>query len=137
MSVLDRLYDNDRLQREDIENLKRTGVALRGKMIRDGGRIRNLQDEVDHLTSQLDHLTLISEALLRMLEKKGVILRDEFRALLVEVDLEDGVHDGKLSRRVPAAAPPTPVALPCRHCRTTNDPESRFYAGCRRPLFRR
>jgi len=54
-----------------------------------------------------------------MLEKKGVILRDEFRSLLVEVDLEDGVHDGKLAKPAPtpvprgrAAAPAGPRTIP-------------------------
>src|SRR5438477_875598 len=77
MGVLDYMYDNDWIQRSDINNLQRSNMVLRNKMVRDGGRIRDLEQEIDHLT-------LINEALLRMLEKKGGILRAEFRALLVE-----------------------------------------------------
>ena len=134
MGVLDYMYDNDWIQRNDINNLQRSNQVMRSKVIRDGTRIRNLEDEIDHLT-------LINEALLRMLEKKGVLARDEFRALLVEVDLEDGVHDGKLAPTVPTvagAAPARPAAdTVCKFCRTANDPGNRFCSHCRRPIFRR
>jgi len=128
VSVLDYMFDSEWLQRNDIENLKRNSSAMRQIAVRESGRIRNLEEEIDHLT-------LINEALLRILEKKGVIVRDEFRALLVDVDLEDGVHDGKLAKPAPAlaAAPETR----CRSCRTENDPANKFCSGCRRPLFRR
>lgn len=137
MSVFDYMYDNDWIQRQDIDNLRRSSMVLRSKMIRDGGRIRNLEAEIDDLADQVGHLTLINEALLRMLEKKGVILRDEFRSLLVEVDLEDGVHDGKLTK----PAPPQPEASTlqtthCKFCRAANDPVNKFCSGCRRPLVR-
>lgn len=131
MSVLDYMFDNDWIQRADIDNLQRNNMMLRSRVARDGGRIRNLEEEIDHLT-------LINEALLRMLEKKGVILRDEFRALLVEVDLEDGVHDGKLSKPE-SASPPRPARAGltrCKFCRAANEPENKFCSGCRRPLVR-
>ena len=72
MSVLDYMFDNDWLQRDDIENLRRNGMVLRRNEVRNTGRIRNLEAEVDFLTEQLGHMMLINEALLRMLEKKGV-----------------------------------------------------------------
>lgn len=106
---------------------------MRSKVLRDGARIRNLEDEIDHLT-------LINEALLRMLEKKGVFARDEFRSLLVEVDLEDGVHDGKLARPSPSAGAPAPRPASrthCKFCGTANDPATTFCGHCRRPLLRR
>jgi len=131
MGVLDYMYDNDWIQRSDINNLQRSNMVLRNKMVRDGGRIRDLEQEIDHLT-------LINEALLRMLEKKGVILRDEFRALLVEVDLEDGVHDGKLARPAGTESPqPSSPSAFCKFCRTPNDPVNKFCSHCRRPLIRR
>lgn len=137
MSVFDYMYDNDWIQRQDIDNLRRSGMVLRNKMIRDGGRIRNLEAELDYLTDQVGHLTLLNEALLRMLEKKNVIVRDEFRSLLVEVDLEDGVHDGKLSKPAPPAAAPSPAQTThCKFCRAENDPVNKFCSGCRRPLVR-
>jgi hypothetical protein len=128
MSIFDYLCDSDWLQRDDINNLQRSSHAMRSRLARDGGRIRNLEDEIDHLT-------LINEALLRLLEKKGVIVRDEFRSLLVEVDLEDGVHDGKLAK--PGAARPERSGLTnCRFCSAANDPANKFCSGCRRPLVR-
>jgi hypothetical protein len=133
MSVWDYMYDSYWIQRNDISNLQRSNQVMRSKSIRDGARIRNLEDEIDHLT-------LINEALLRMLEKKGVFTRDEYRSLLVEVDLEDGVHDGKLAH--PAPSGDTPAPLPanqthCKFCKTANDPANTFCVHCRRPLMRR
>ena len=65
----------------------------------------------------------------RLLEKKGLVQREEFRALLVEVDLEEASRT-----EAQAAAPPS---TSCRTCRASNDPANRFCAGCRRPLVRR
>jgi hypothetical protein len=132
MGVLDYMYDNDWIQRNDINNLQRSNQVMRSKVIKDGARIRNLEDEIDHLT-------LINEALLRMLEKKGIFARDEFRSLLVEVDLEDGVHDGKLAPPAPAApaASRPAVGIHCKFCGTSNDPTNTFCAHCRRPMLRR
>jgi len=127
MGVLDYYFDNDWIQRIDIENLQRSSMALRRNVVRDSGRLRDLEAEIDHLS-------LINEALMRLLEKKGVLVRDEFRSLLVEVDLEDGVHDGKLARPE-TPRPPRPDR--CTHCGAGNDAGSRYCSGCRRPLFRR
>jgi len=127
MGVLDYMFDNEWLQRADIDRLQRNSSVLRNRIVRDSGRIRDLEEEIDHLT-------LINEALLRILEKKGVIVRDEFRSLLVEVDLEDGVHDGKLAR--PEALRRSSEAY-CKFCRAANDPGNKFCVGCRRPLVRR
>lgn len=129
-SVLDYMFDNDWIQRADIDHLKNSAALMRRNVIEDAHRIRSLED-------QIGHLTLINEALLRILEKKGVFARDEFRSLLVEVDLEDGVHDGKLSTPPRNDAPPAPGRIPCRFCRTMNDRSSQFCSHCRRPLLRR
>jgi hypothetical protein len=136
-SVLDYMFDNDWIQRADIENLKNsrsqmryTENRIRRKVADDAARIVELEDQVAHLT-------LISEALLRMLEKKGTFARDEFRALLVEVDLEDGVHDGKLAPPQRDPAPKPNPMCSCKYCGSENDRSNQFCSHCRRPLVRR
>jgi hypothetical protein len=136
-SVLDYMFDNDWIQRADIDNLKNSTFEMRNtenrirrKVADDAARIRELEDQVAHLT-------LINEAVLRILEKKGVFARDEFRSLLVEVDLEDGVHDGKLAAPQREEAPKPSQTCFCRFCRTENDRSSTFCSHCRRPLVRR
>ena len=69
--------------------------------------------------------------------KKAVIGRDEFRALLVEVDLEDGVHDGKLAPPQRNEAPKPAPLCHCRFCKAENDVSNKFCSHCRRPLVRR
>jgi hypothetical protein len=137
-SVLDYMFDNDWIQRADIENLKNsasqmryTENRIRRKVVDDAARIQELEDQVAHLT-------LINEAILRILEKKAVFARDEFRALLVEVDLEDGVHDGKLAppQRDPAPKPKPDGTCFCKFCGSTNDRSNQFCSHCRRPLVR-
>lgn len=136
-SVLDYMFDNEWIQRADIENLKTsaqqmqsTAFQMRRKVIDDAQRIRELEDQVAHLT-------LINEAVLRMLEKKGVFARDEFRSLLVEIDLEDGVHDGKLAPPERKDAPKPSSLFYCKFCRTGNERSNQFCSHCRRPLVRR
>jgi hypothetical protein len=129
-SVLDYMFDNDWIQRADIDNLRTSSLRMRSKVVNDSRRIGDLED-------QLAHLTLINETLLRILEKKNVIVREEFRSLLVEVDLEDGVHDGKLNKLVSAA--PTQAPLPRKPGRyrsrgEVNENPGRFCIHCRRPL---
>jgi hypothetical protein len=136
-SVLDYMFDNDWIQRADIENLKNSTSQMRysenrmrRKVADDAARIRELEDQVAHLT-------LLNEALMRILEKKGVFARDEFRSLLVEVDLEDGVHDGKRLPPERDAAPKPAATIFCKFCGSDSDRSSQFCSHCRRPLLRR
>ena len=103
---------------------------MRRKVLDDSQRIGDLEDQVAHLT-------LINEALLRMLEKKNTFARDEFRALLVEIDLEDGVHDGKVTPPEPREAPKSAARCFCKFCRADNDRSNTYCTQCRRPLVRR
>jgi hypothetical protein len=129
-SVLNYMFDNKWIQRADIDSLKYSATRMQRNVVQDSRRIADLEDQVAHLA-------LINEALLRILEKKEVFARDEFRSLLVEVDLEDGVHDGKLNRAPRNAAPKPSGAITCKYCRTENDRANQFCSHCRRPLVRR
>ena len=136
-SVLDYMFDNAWIQRADIENLKNSTSQMRylenrirRKVADDAARVRELEDQVAPLT-------LINEALFRILEKKGVFARDEFRSLLVEVDLEDGVHDGKRLPPERDAAPQPTATCFCKFCGSENDRSGQFCGHCRRPLVRR
>ena len=138
-SVLNYMFDNDWIQRADIENLKSSARQMQSTEYRMRRKVLNDSQRIGDLEDQVAHLTLINEALLRMLEKKNAFGRDEFRALLVEIDLEDGVHDGKLARPVPAQPQaPKPVDLClCKFCRTENDRSNTYCTHCRRPMVRR
>jgi hypothetical protein len=136
-SVLDYMFDNEWIQRADIENLKSSTFQMRSSAYRMQRKVINDAERIRELEDQVAHLTLINEALLRMLEKKGVFARDEFRSLLVEIDLEDGVHDGKLAPPQRDAAPQPPQTCSCKFCGSENARSNKFCSHCRRPLLRR
>lgn len=46
----------------------------------------------------IGELTLLFETLYNVLEKKGVFTQDEFKKEFDELDMSDGVKDGKLNR---------------------------------------
>lgn len=54
-------------------------------------RIRDLESEVDRLT-------LLTHALMNVCLKKKLMTGDEIKAMVREVDLTDGVVDGKIAR---------------------------------------
>ena len=136
-SVLDYMFDNDWIQRADIENLKSSAQQMQSSEYRMRRKVLDDSQRIGDLEDQVAHLTLINEALLRMLEKKNTFARDEFRALLVEIDLEDGVHDGKLAKPEPPEAPKAAARCFCKFCRADNDRSNTYCTQCRRPLVRR
>jgi hypothetical protein len=136
-SVLDYMFDNHWIQRADIENLKSSSARMQETASQMRRRVLNDGERIQELEGQVAHLTLINEALLRLLEKKGVVARDEFRALLVDVDLEDGVHDGKLAPPRRNEAPKPASLCRCKFCKAENDVSNTFCSHCRRPLVRR
>jgi hypothetical protein len=122
MSIYDYLFDNDWLQRRDIEGLKATSQGLAHRIVKQN---RTLEEHIAHLT-------LVHEALLRMLEKKGLLTREEFRTFLVEADKEEALEGEK-----PAAPPKHQLpAVRCRFCMHLNAEQNRYCSQCRRPLLR-
>lgn len=56
----------------------------------------HLYGEVKRLTQQVDRLTLASQALWELLRDHGDLTEDKLASKMLEVDLRDGVQDGRI-----------------------------------------
>lgn len=99
MSVFDNLFDKDFLFDSEY------------KQRRD---IKGLQDELDRATDprpmlqlqkRLDSLELLCKALAELVVSKGVATVEELSVITQQLDLADGVEDGKVSPRARQGAP--------------------------------
>lgn len=71
-------------------------------------RLRSKTDErVEELEKELGQSALVIEALITLLEERGVVARAELRARVAEIDSADGVVDGRITP--PEKQPFTPA----------------------------
>lgn len=131
MSVWKYMFDSDWLQRSDIERLDKASYVLARRLGTAQRTARRLEERVSELEDEIGRLVLLNETLLRLLERKGHLNRNEFRALLVEVDLLDGVQDGQLRRKTPPKA-----VVACAWCGAENPKGQAKCDQCRKPLRR-
>ncbi len=92
MSWYDYLFDNKIIQRNDIEKLKK-----RDEQSRDQARMRNnlLNERFDELFDKQGEAALYIKTLVTILIKKKVFSPEEFLDVMDEIDVADGVKDGK------------------------------------------
>ena len=83
----------DIYQHTQIDKAKSEAAAVRAEL----ASVRASGGSVDagRLTAALEELALATKALQRMLVEKGVCTSDEFAKTLREIDLEDGLADGR------------------------------------------
>ncbi|MBN2497898.1 MAG: hypothetical protein JXR96_25110 [Deltaproteobacteria bacterium] len=114
MAVWDYIFDSDAAQRQDIEALKeRAGSSEEA--------LTALRLAVIGLMQKLDTLELALEGLVKCLEIKGGLTREELAVMIQRIDLADGVEDGRIGPDRSASAPRCPFcgrpANPARtHC---------------------
>lgn len=109
----DHLFDDDYKQRDDIESLK----VSAGSTARSTG---SLERRVGQLADRLGRLELTVQGVYRVLEEQGSITNEQFRELLVQVDLEDGREDGRVGPDRSERAPKCPsCARPISRKRTS------------------
>ena len=61
---------------------------------------RDAQSKAVHLENRLDKLTLICQALWELLKERGELTEEDLAAKVREIDLRDGVADGKISKQI-------------------------------------
>lgn len=83
----------DIYQHTQIDKAKSEAAAARAELasVRTGGN----SVDAARLQATLEELALATKALQRTLVEKGVCSSDEFARKLREIDLEDGVADGR------------------------------------------
>ena len=93
------MFDNDHLQRADIESLKsrsRRQLNLsRSSARRNRAKLSDLNERLDELEKEVGSLQLMNRALIAYLRQQDVWDDDTFRSLVYELDIEDGKLDGK------------------------------------------
>lgn len=88
------LFDTEYKQRQDIERIR--------------SQVENAPDPVrivEPLMQRIDRLELLCKALTELVVSKGIATREELSVVTQQLDLADGVEDGKISARVRKQAP--------------------------------
>lgn len=98
MSIFNYLFDSDWYQRSDIEALKEQNSNLTSRV-----EIRRSTDaeqsaRIAELQQDVGELALLSKTLMRLLLEKGVCTGKELEDLMREIDMEDGVADGRVTK---------------------------------------
>ena len=95
MSIFRYIFDNDYMQRADIENLRaRQAQQNRFQRLRQSRENMKLETMAD----ELGELALFCRTTLAILMDKGIITQQEFVAKMEQVDMADGVKDGKYEK---------------------------------------
>ncbi len=58
--------------------------------------VSSLEDKVKYLESKMDSLLLLNQALLEIMVVKSIVTESELKEKITEIDLRDGVLDGKI-----------------------------------------
>ena len=82
-------FDNDSLQRSDIETLK-SSVRFAAEAAGDS------MSDIADAKRKIAQLELTVEALVRLLETKMSLDRQELAVMIQQIDLADGVQDGRI-----------------------------------------
>lgn len=92
------LFDSEYRQRSDIESLKRTAAIANDS-------VDVALDQLGEARRRIAQLELTMEALVRLLETKGGIERQELALMIQQVDLADGREDGRIGPDRTSSAP--------------------------------
>lgn len=111
------LFDSEYAQRSDIESLKRSAAIANDS-------VDQAIDRAMEAKRRIDQLELTVEALIRLLETKGGLDRQELALMIQRVDLADGREDGRIgpdrTEKAPrcgtCARPLNPKREACIYC---------------------
>jgi hypothetical protein len=95
MSLWKYIFDSNLTQRADLERLDAQAEHLQASLDRARSRTRSAESEIRDLRRETARLTLVVEALTRLLEERNLCTRKELARRIQEVDLEDGKEDGR------------------------------------------
>ncbi|MCD0460378.1 hypothetical protein [Roseiconus lacunae] len=98
MDLWNFLFDSDYKQRVDIESLRTTSRDYRRDKLRHRRELDDQSVRIEELEEQVGELALLCRTLLTTLRESGAIDPKQFETVMREIDLEDGVEDGKITR---------------------------------------
>jgi hypothetical protein len=73
--------------------------ACRSAARRHAEEVEDLSRRMEDVEAWIGELTLLNQTLLRLLLARGAFTKEHFQAVFRELDLMDGVKDGKLRRK--------------------------------------
>lgn len=117
MSVWKYLFDSAAEQHRDID-------SLLGQVQSSDEWIVPLRSHLQATQRRVDRLELVCEALVRLLETKGKLGREEIEIMVQRVDLADGVEDGRIG------PDKTAHAAKCPRCGRPLNPERSACVYC-------
>jgi hypothetical protein len=79
----------------EIDGLRQ---AARTAARQHAGRVRDIRERMDDLEDWIAEISLLNQTLLRLLLSRGSFTKEDFHAVFREIDLLDGVQDGKLAK---------------------------------------
>ncbi len=88
------LFDNEYSQRKDIERIKEQMLDA-----------PDPSQAIEPLLQRVDRLELLCKSLTELIVSKGLASREELSVVTQQLDLADGVEDGKIGSRVLKNAP--------------------------------
>jgi hypothetical protein len=97
MSFFRYLFDNNWMQRADIDNLEERAGELEYRILQSGQSSRNLETDMAHLRRDVSRMMLMLEAIQRTLADKGLCSREDLVQRMQAIDAEDGLVDGKMT----------------------------------------
>lgn len=86
-------------------------ASMQSRLSQARGNQQRLSAEkrVQELESEVAQLTLVVEALIEKLVENGVTNREDLASKIAEIDLSDGVEDGRITPPPPSSQPKTEV----------------------------
>lgn len=87
------------LSNQDLQTAKAQAGDVGVQMLRQVNSVREATKRVEELTEIVGEMNLVCHALLRVLVAKGILTKEDFESAFHEADLEDGVADGKLTKK--------------------------------------
>lgn len=110
MDFWDYLFDNEYRQRADIQSLKEHSHARKLAELRGQRQIEDQQQRIETLENQVGELALLCRSLMTLLRENGTVQPERLQEVMIRIDAEDGLIDGKITPQDPAAdqssAPP-------------------------------
>ncbi len=90
------LYDFFFPEQAQASHLRSLANSERQRSRRGRSTSSALKKRVEELEGDLGYLALVLGSLMQKIDEKGLIKRDEMRAVMAELDQIDGTTDGKL-----------------------------------------
>lgn len=123
MSIFDDMFDsafffdNEYRQRRDIQRLQLEVLHAPSH-----------GPQVQANTARVDQLELLCTALVELIVAKGIATAPELRVIMQQLDLADGVEDGRISKTVREQSPR------CAHCQRFVNPSREACVYCGTPM---